>query len=369
MKTTVNRASLPPFEEYCNEIKDLWDSHFITNMGQKHEKLQSALESYLGVPHVTLFSHGHLALESILRVFNFPEGGEVITSPFTFVSTTHAIYRVGLTPVFCDVLQEDGTLDPAGIEELITDKTVAILPVHVYGNVCDIEGIERIAEKHRLKIIYDAAHAFGVKYRGLPVVNYGDASILSFHATKIFSTIEGGAVCYRDDRLQQLLNDDKNFGIRDTETVVSAGGNGKMNEFQAAMGLCNLRHIDSLIEERRILADRYKQRLPSYIQFFKKRENTTENYAYMPVLFPTRQMRDKAFCVLSAEGIETRKYFYPLTSYVPCYQALPQNTPVAEDLSERVLCLPLYNGFSNVSIDLIINILQTGMLFEDTYLL
>ncbi|MBP5210678.1 MAG: DegT/DnrJ/EryC1/StrS family aminotransferase [Bacteroidales bacterium] len=358
MKTRVNRAFLPPFEEYCNEIKDLWDSHFITNMGQKHESLRTALEAYLQVPHVTLFSHGHSALESALRVFNFPEGSQVITTPFTFVSTTHAIQRTGLTPVFCDVLPSDGTLDPAKAEELITEKTVAILPVHVYGNVCDIASIEKLAAKYGLKVIYDAAHAFGVNYRGVPVVNYGDASVLSFHATKIFSTIEGGAVCYKDDSLKQLLDDDKNFGIRDTETTVSAGGNAKMNEFQAAMGLCNLRYIDRQIEERSRLASMYRQLLPDYLEFFEKRKDSTDNFAYMPVLFPNQKMRDKATLLLSQKGIETRKYFFPLTSSVSCYSHLQQNTSVAKDLSERVLCLPLYNGLQDSVVELICKTLQ-----------
>ena len=197
-KILVTRSSMPPFEEYCEEIRKLWDSHWLTNMGVEHKKLQAELESFLGCPHVVLFTNGHLALENVIAAMQFPRGGEVITTPFTFASTTHAIVRNGLIPVFCDVDPETYTIDPAKIEELITEKTVAILPVHVYGNLCDVDRIGAIADKHGLKVIYDAAHAFAVKYRGISAANFGDASMFSFHATKVFNTIEGGAVCFRD---------------------------------------------------------------------------------------------------------------------------------------------------------------------------
>lgn len=236
-KILVTRSSMPDFDEYIEEIRTLWDSHWLTNMGEKHHRLQSLLEEYLGVPHVTLYTNGHLALENAIAALNLPKGGEVITSPFTFASTTHAIVRNGLVPVFCDINDKDYTIDVDKIESLITDQTVAIVPVHVYGNMCDVEAIQEIANKYGLKVIYDAAHAFAVKYKGISSACFGDASMFSFHATKVFNTIEGGAVCYKDDAWVQLLNDQKNFGIHGPESVAYVGGNAKMNEFQAAMGI------------------------------------------------------------------------------------------------------------------------------------
>lgn len=260
-KILVTRSSMPDYEEYCEEIKELWDSHWLTNMGKKHKELQAKLEEMLGVPHVTLYTNGHLALENVIASFNFPKGSEVITTPFTFASTTHAIVRNGLEPVFCDINSDDYTIDVTKIEDLITDKTCAIVPVHVYGNMCDVEEIERIAKKHDLKVIYDAAHAFGVEYKGKSSACFGDASMFSFHATKVFNTIEGGAVCYHDDSLVQKLNDLKNFGIHGPEEVAYIGGNAKMNEFQAAMGICNLRHFDSEILKRKAVVERYRSHL------------------------------------------------------------------------------------------------------------
>ena len=216
-KILVTRSSMPEYEEYCEEIKELWDSRWLTNMGVKHKQLQAELERMLGVPHVTLYTNGHLALENVIAAINLPKGGEVITTPFTFASTTHAIVRNGLEPIFCDINPDDYTIDVSKIEDLITDKTCAIIPVHVYGNICNVEEIDRIAKKYGLKVIYDAAHAFGVEYKGGSSAVFGDASMFSFHATKVFNTIEGGAVCYHDDSLIQKLNDLKNFGIHGPE--------------------------------------------------------------------------------------------------------------------------------------------------------
>ena len=283
----VTRSSMPHIEEYIKEIEPLWDSHWITNMGEKHKKLQAQLESYFGVPHVTLYTNGHLALENAIASFNFPKGGEVITTPFTFASTTHAIVRNGLVPVFCDIKEDDYTLDVACLEKLITDQTVAILPVHVYGNVCEVEEIERIAHRHGLKVIYDAAHSFGVQYKGVSTACFGDASVFSFHATKVFNTIEGGAVCYKNDDMVQLLNDMKNFGFRGQEEVAYIGGNAKMNEFQAAMGICNLRHINEEIQKRRAVIEQYKSILSDIdgIKLCDVQEDVEPNYAYFPVVF------------------------------------------------------------------------------------
>lgn len=257
----VTRSSMPSFEEYCEEIRDLWDTHFLTNMGAKHKQLEKDLLNYLKTSNITLFTNGHLALECIIAVFDFPKGGEVITTPFTFASTTHAIVRNRLKPVFCDINSEDFTIDVSKIESLITEKTCAIVPVHVYGNICNVEEIEKIAKKYNLKVIYDAAHTFGVEKNGIGVANFGDASMFSFHATKVFNTIEGGAVTYNDSTIKKRLNDLKNFGITGPESVEYVGGNAKMNEFQAAMGICNLRHVDGEILKRKVVVERYRERL------------------------------------------------------------------------------------------------------------
>ena len=254
----VTRSSMPSFDEYCKEIKDIWDSHWLTNMGVKHKELQKELEKYLGIPHIALYTNGHLALENAIAVLNLPKGGEVITTPFTFASTTHAIVRNGLVPVFCDIKEDDYTIDTQKLENLITDNTVAIVPVHVYGNMCDVEEIDRIAIKYGLKVVYDAAHAFAVKYKGVSSACFGDASMFSFHATKVFNTIEGGCVCFKNDAWVQLLNDMKNFGIHGPEAVDFVGGNAKMNEFQAAMGICNLRHLNSEIEKKKEVVEHYR---------------------------------------------------------------------------------------------------------------
>ena len=250
-KILVTRSSMPPYEEYIEAIKPLWETHWLTNMGQYHRELEERLKEYLGVPEVSLMVNGHMALELAIQAFDFPAGAEVITTPFTFISTTHAIVRNRLQPVFCDIKPEDGTMDETQIESLITDRTVAIVPVHVYGNVCNVEKIQEIAAKHHLKVIYDAAHAFGVKYKGQGIGNYGDVSVFSFHATKVFNTIEGGAAAFSDSGIYKKLADLKNFGIRGEELVTGIGANAKMNEFAAIMGLCNLNHISYYIEERK----------------------------------------------------------------------------------------------------------------------
>jgi len=246
----VTKSSLPALEEYIEEIRSIWDSHWLTNMGPKHKQLQSELKNYLDVDNIDLLTNGHMALELSLQALNLT--GEVITTPFTFASTTHAIVRNNLQPVFCDINPVDFTMDVNKIEELITDKTTAILPVHVYGNVCNIEEIERIADKYGLKVIYDAAHTFGVKYKGRGIGSFGDVSCFSFHATKVFNSIEGGAVCFSEPDFGLDIYRLKNFGIRGPECIDGVGANAKMNEFQAAMGICNLRHIDEEIEKRKI---------------------------------------------------------------------------------------------------------------------
>ena len=348
-KILVTRSSMPSYEEYCEEIKSLWESHWLTNMGVKHKELQKELEEYLDVPHVTLYTNGHLALENAIAALNLPKGGEVITTPFTFASTTHAIVRNGLVPVFCDIREDDYTIDTDKIETLITDQTVAIVPVHVYGNLCKVEEIDRIAKKYGLKVIYDAAHAFAVKYKGVSSACFGDASMFSFHATKVFNTIEGGCVCYHNDSWVQLLNDMKNFGIRSEEEVQYVGGNAKMNEFQAAMGICNMRHLDEEIAKRKAVVERYRQRLSGVdgIKLSVVQKDVESNYAYFPVVFDGyKYTRNEVFNRLAEIGISARKYFYPLTNSFECYRNYPtagtEKTPVAQHMALRVLTLPLY---------------------------
>ena len=271
----------------------------------------------MAVPHVTLFTNGHIALETVIEAMRFPQGAEIITTPFTFASTTHAIVRNGLVPVFCDVNAEDYTIDVAKIEALITERTVAIVPVHVYGNMCDDDTITAIAKKYGLKIIYDAAHAFGASYKGRSAGALGDASMFSFHATKVFNTIEGGAVCFHDDALAMKLNDWKNFGQHTPEDVIYAAGNGKMSEFQAAMGLCNLRHLGGEIAKRGAAVKHYRERLSGMegIQLSPVQEGVTPNYAYFPVVFDGyKYTRDQVYEMLQKENIVARKYFYPLTN-------------------------------------------------------
>lgn len=364
MSINVTRSSMPLFEEFCEEIKELWDSHWLTNMGKKHKQLQAELEKYLDVPHVTLYTNGHLALENVLVALGLEKGGEIITTPFTFASTTHAIVRCGFTPVFCDVNDKDYTMDVTKIESLITDKTVAILPVHVYGNMCNIEELDKIAKKHNLKVIYDAAHAFGVTYNGVSSASFGDASMFSFHATKVFNTIEGGAVTFGDDNLVQILNDIKNFGIRGPEDVEYIGGNAKMNEFQASMGICNLRHIDEELAKRKRAVEHYRSRLSGVdgIKICPEQDGVVSNYAYFPVVFDGyKYTRDDVFSMLREKDIIARKYFYPLTNAFACYKNFPNagedKTPVAKHIAYRVLTLPLYADLTNEEIDQICDII------------
>ena len=342
----VTRSSMPDFNEYCEEIRDIWDSRWLTNMGAKHDQFRAELEAYLGVPHVTLFSNGHLALEGAIASMGFPDGAEIITTPFTFVSTTHAIHRNRLTPVFCDIRESDYTMDPEKIETLITERTCAILPVHVYGNLCDTERIGAVAKKHGLKVIYDAAHAFGETLDGKNAASFGDVSMFSFHATKVFHTIEGGMVSYADDALTQPLDDVKNFGIRGPEEIAGSGGNAKMNEFQAAMGICNLRHLQEEIAKRKAIADIYTERLSGRegISICADRPGLVRNYGYFPVVLDGPYDRDDLHSYLAENQIFTRKYFYPLTSSVECYRECTgaSETPVAEYVSAHVLTLPLY---------------------------
>lgn len=347
----VTRSSMPDLDEYIEEIKDIWDTHWLTNMGIKHQELEKNLKEYLDVENISLMTNGHLSLELGLQAMNLK--GEVITTPFTFASTTHAIVRNGLTPVFCDINPDDYTMDVTKIESLITDKTCAIVPVHVYGNICNIEEIERIAKKYDLKVIYDAAHAFGIKYKGKGIGSFGEASMFSFHATKVFNTIEGGCMCFSDPDYEKELYKLKNFGIKNETVVDGVGSNAKMNEFQAAMGLCNLRHVDEEIQKRKKVVERYRQHLGNIdgIKLSPIQENVQSNYSYFPIVVDEKVFgvtRNEIYDELKKHNIFARKYFYPLTNSFDCFKGKydVNKTPVALHISKRVLTLPLYADLS-----------------------
>lgn len=358
----VTRSSMPSLSEYMDEISTMWDTHWLTNMGPKHKQLQKELCDYLAVENIDLFTNGHMALELTLQAMNLQ--GEVITTPFTFASTTHAIVRNGLKPVFCDIDPRDYTMDVSKLEKLITDRTCAIMPVHVYGNVCNIEEIERIAHKYELKVIYDAAHSFGETYKGQGVGSFGDASCFSFHATKVFNSIEGGAVCFKNRQLGEKLYELKNFGIHGPEEVSAVGANAKMNEFCAAMGLCNLRHVDEEIAKRKQVVERYLSHLEGVegIQLNVVQPEVKSNYAYFPVIFEEKQFgasREEVFNKLAENGIGARKYFYPLTNTFSAFhgQYDVMETPVALHVSKRVLTLPLYADLEMEDVDRICKII------------
>lgn len=344
----VTKPSMPTYEEYCKEIKVLWENQWLTNSGIKHQEFQNALEEYLNIKHITLYTNGHLALENAIAAMDLPKEGEVITTPFTFISTTHAIVRNGLKPVFCDINEDFYTINTSKIEQLITDKTCAIVPVHVYGNVCDVEAIESIANNYNLRVIYDAAHAFGVKYKNRSIAKYGDATMFSFHATKVFNTIEGGAVCHDNSDLELKLERLKNFGAT-YDDVLHIGSNAKMSEFQAAMGICNLRHFDNEMKKRELCVKEYRKFLRDEkgIKICFPQDNVTPNYAYFPIVVDgSKYKRNEIIERLKNNGIYARKYFYPLTNDVSCYKDKgafnSKETPVAKSIAERVIALPLY---------------------------
>lgn len=368
-KITVTKTSMPEYEDFIEKIKPLWETKWLTNMGTYHKELEAKLKEYLEVPYLSLMVNGHMALEMAIQSFDFPKGSEVITTPFTFISTTHAIVRNGLQPVFCDIKETDYTIDETKIEALITDKTVAIVPVHVYGNVCNVEEIQRIADKYGLKVIYDAAHAFGEKYKGIGVGNFGDASIFSFHATKVYNSIEGGAVTFKEPDMYERLYNLKNFGIRGEEVVADVGANAKMNEFCAIMGLCNLPLVESNIATRR-------EKTLYYLDQFKNCTNITfldyenddlqRNYGYFPVLFDNQETRDVVFKILRDKNIFARKYFYPLTASAECFAGVYSDVElkVAREISETVLVLPLYPELEDVEIDRIVDIINEAITFK-----
>ncbi len=358
----VTKSALPDLEDYIEEIRSVWDTHWLTNMGPKHEELRKKLIDYLQVPNVELLTNGHMALELALEALDLE--GEVITTPFTYISTTESIMRNGLKPVFCDIRPDDYTMDPEKIEALITDKTCAIMPVHVYGNVCDVERIQEIADKHGLKVIYDAAHTFGETYKGKGIGAFGDVSCFSFHATKVFNTIEGGAVTTLDDELSAKVGRLKNFGYDDADEIDYAGTNAKMNEFCAAMGLCILKDIETLIEKRRVICDHYRERLAEIlgIKLNAVQPDVYSNYAYFPVEIIEEEYgmsRDALIGKLNEYNVFPRKYFYPIASDFRGFRKDydPNDTPIAYKAGFRVMTLPLHAELPPEDVDFICDLI------------
>lgn len=358
MSIYVTQSSIASWDEFVEEIKPIFKSKRMTNMGPVYKKMQQQLIRYLDVPELSLFVNGHMALEMTIQTMDFPKGSEVITTPYTFVSTAHAIARNGLVPVFCDISPDDYTMDVSKIEGLITDKTAAIVPVHVYGNICNVEAIQEIADRHGLKVIYDGAHAFGVKYKGVGIGNYGDMTMFSFHATKVFNTIEGGAVAFRDKSYGIRLHELKNFGIHGEDDVADIGGNAKLDEFRSAMGICNLRHVDENIAGRKQAAERYDANLRDVpgLRLMKLRDGVTPNYSYYPVFVDANtfgKTRDDIYSYLKENDIFARRYFYPAINDMECYKknysVLP--TPVAHEVSLNILTLPMYADLELEDVD------------------
>lgn len=361
----VTQPFLPPLEEFVPYLEKIWESRILTNKGPFHRELEQALCDYLGVEHLALFANGTLALVTALQAMRVT--GEVITTPYSFVATAHSLLWNGIKPVFVDIDPDTLNLDPRKIEAAITTQTTAIMPVHCYGNPCDIDAIQSIADNYNLKILYDAAHAFGVKCHCGSVLNHGDMSVLSFHATKVFNTFEGGAIVCPDAKTKQHIDNLKNFGFVGETTVVAPGINGKMSEFSAAMGLLQLKYIDDALSRRREIDRVYRQQLVGIngISCVSQTGQTTANYAYFPILveagYPTD--RDTLFQKLQDNGIYGRRYFYPLITDFPMYRALPSamrdNLPVANEIAEKVICLPIFPNLTDQQLERIIAVITT----------
>ena len=349
----VTSPLLPDLKEFIPYLEDIWERQWLTNNGHYHHELEQALCDYLKVPYISLFTNGTLPLMAALQALRIT--GEVITTPYSFVATTHSLWWNGIKTVFVDVDPITGNLDPDKIEAAITPKTTAIMPVHVYGNPCDTERIQAIADKYGLKVIYDAAHAFGVEVKGESVLNAGDLSTLSFHATKVFNTIEGGALICQDKEMKQRIDYLKNFGFAGETTVVAPGINGKMDEVRSAYGLLNLKQVDKAISQRKQIAEAYREGLRDIkgIRVIEDLADVHSNYAYFPIFVDAEvygMSRDELYFKMREEGIFARRYFYPLISEFSTYRGLPsatkENLPVAHQLAEAVICLPMYHSLT-----------------------
>lgn len=362
---TVTSPLLPDLNEFIESLKTIWDSKWITNNGSFHQQLEKALAEYLKVPYVSLFTNGTLPLLTALQALRIT--GEVITTPYSFVATTHALWWNGIKPVFVDIDPATGNLDPNKIEAAITPKTTAIMPVHVYGKPCDVEAIQSIADKYGLKVIYDAAHAFGVEVNGESILNAGDMSTLSFHATKVYNTIEGGAMIMHDAKTKQRIDYLKNFGFANEVEVVGPGINSKMDEIRAAYGLLNLKQVDSAIQARHQVANAYREALRTVegISFFDDMPGVRHNYSYFPIFIDAEKYgmtRDKLYFKMKEQGVWGRRYFYPLISDFSTYRGLvssnPDNLTQAQKLANSVICLPMHHTLSPKDMD---KVLQTIM--------
>jgi len=364
-KITVTSPFLPPLEEYISYLDKIWKNKWLTNKGEFHEELEQALCDFLGVPYISLFNNGTIALMVALRALRIT--GEVITTPFTFVATTHALQWNRITPVFVDIDHETCNLAPGKIEAAISPQTAAILPVHVYGNPCNVAEINQIADTYGLKVLYDAAHAFGVKINGDTILNYGNLSVLSFHATKVFHTFEGGAIVCHDEKIKKHIDYLKNFGYKNEVTVVREGINGKMNEAQAAMGMAQLKYIDQGIQKRKEIANYYNNKIRgiSGVTILNIPNNVESNYGYYPIFINEKEYgknRDELYAVFRQNGIFVRRYFYPLVSEFPVYNNLSSasraNLSTAIEVSNQVLCLPIYADLENEKVKRVIEIVE-----------
>lgn len=361
----VTQPSLPPLEEFMPYLEQIWDNKILTNGGPYHQQLEQALCEYLGVEHLALFSNGTIALITALQALRIT--GEVITTPYSFVATSHSLLWNGIKPVFADIDPATFNLDPARIEAAITPQTTAIMPVHCYGQPCDVEAIQRIADIYNLRVIYDAAHAFGVRTKQGSVLTHGDLSVLSFHATKVFNTFEGGAIVCPDAKTKQRIDHLKNFGFVNETTVVAPGINGKMSEINAAFGMLQLRHVDGAIARRREIDAQYRKGL-AHVRGLRFGLNMGEqlsapNHSYFPILVDPEYglSRDALYDALKAEGIHARRYFYPLITDFPMYRGLPSaqrdNLPAATQAAARVLCLPIYPALTDADVERVVGIL------------
>ena len=355
---TVTSPLIPPLEEFIPYLEDIWSRKWLTNNGHYHQELEKELCNYLGVSHLSLFANGTLALITALQALRIT--GEVITTPYSFVASTHSLWWNGIKPIFADIDPVTFNIDPEKIEAAITPKTTAIVPVHVYGNPCKVNEIQRIADTYNLKVIYDAAHAFGVTINGDSIHNFGDLSILSFHATKTYSTIEGGAIVCHDEKMKRHIDDLKNFGFRDEVTVVAPGINAKMNELQAAYGLLALKYVDAAIAHRKSITEQYRARLGGLkgITLLKEMPHVKHNYSYFPIFVNERKYglsRDALYERLKGNNIYGRRYFYPLISQFSTYRGLdsaqPGKLPVAERVAKEVICLPIYADLESDAVE------------------
>ena len=359
---TVTSPLLPNLDDFTDSLKEIWESKWITNNGQFHQKLEAALAEYLKVPYVSLFTNGTLPLLTALQALRIT--GEVITTPYSFVATTHALWWNGIKPVFVDINPSTGNIDPKKIEAAITPRTTAILPVHVYGKPCDTEAIQAIADKYGLKVIYDAAHAFGVEVNGESLLNAGDMSTLSFHATKVFNTIEGGAMVMHDEKTKQRIDYLKNFGFANEVEVVGPGINSKMDEIRSAYGLLNLKQVDAAIAARQKVAVAYREALRNVdgISFWDDMLGVRHNYSYFPIFVDAKKYgmtRDELYMKMKDQGVWGRRYFYPLISEFSTYRGLessrPENLPNAHMMADTVICLPMHHALREEEINRIID--------------